>query len=115
MPPSENAPTVKQSAMPLAFLQAWYQKQCNGFWEHSYGVTIESLASPGWVVTVDLTETALDRETMKPMRRETSPKDWLICEVTLNQFCGQGDPHKLLEILSVFQSWASLPRPSTKP
>jgi hypothetical protein len=92
------------------FLQAWYQRQCNGFWEHSYGVTIESLESPGWVVVVDLMETPLECETMPDVRRERSPKDWLICEVIHKQFRGQGDSQKLLDILAVFETWASLPR-----
>lgn len=96
--------------MPVQFLQTWYRRQCNGFWEHSYGVTIETLDNAGWLVTIDLIETALERATMECLRRESSPKDWLVCEVTQRQFRGQGDAQKLLEILAVFQSWASLPR-----
>ena len=97
--------------MSIPFLQAWYQRQCNGFWEHSYGVTIESMDSPGWLVTVDLIETPLEKETMECVRRERSSKDWLICEVTQKQFRGQGDSQKLIEILTVFEDcWASRPR-----
>jgi hypothetical protein len=60
-------------------------------------------------------ETALERETMECVRRERSPKDWIICEVTQNQFRGQGDSQKLVEILTVFQNWASSVRPVVKP
>jgi hypothetical protein len=101
--------------MAISFLQTWYQQQCNGFWEHSYGVTIETLDSPGWVVTIDLMETPLERERMEPVRQERSAKDWLVCEVTQKQFRGQGDSQKLLGILTVFETWASLPRPAAKP
>lgn len=97
--------------MSIAFLQTWYQRQCNGFWEHSYGITIESLDNPGWIVTVDLAETPLEGESMESVRQERSPKDWLICEVTQKQFRGQGDSQKLLEILTIFEKWAGPPRP----
>ncbi len=52
---------------------------------------------------------------MECVRRERSPKDWIICEVTQNQFRGQGDSQKLVEILTVFQNWASSVRPVVKP
>jgi hypothetical protein len=73
-------------------------------------VTIETLDNSGWLVTVDLTETPLERAAMEPVRREKSPKDWLICEVVQQQFRGQGDAQKLLDILTVFQGWVSLVR-----
>lgn len=91
----------------LQFLQNWYQKQCNGYWEHAFGVTIETLDTPGWMVTVDLAETRWADAEMQSVRRERSPKDWIICEVMQRQFRGQGDPQKLPEILRVFQEWAS--------
>ena len=93
--------------MPLQFLERWYQQQCNGFWEHGFGVTIETLAQPGWMVTVDLTETRLENETMEPVRQERSEKDWLICEVSHKQFRGQGDARKLLAVLKVFDEWVT--------
>jgi hypothetical protein len=60
-------------------------------------------------------ETPLEREAMEPVRRERSPKDWLICQVTQKQFRGEGDSQKLMEILAIFQNWASLPRSGPKP
>ncbi|MFO0948082.1 MAG: immunity 53 family protein [Planctomycetota bacterium] len=35
-------------------LQQWYESQCDGQWEHAYGVSIESLDNPGWLVRIDL-------------------------------------------------------------
>lgn len=93
--------------MALRFLQNWYQSQCNGFWEHANGITIETLGSPGWMVTIDLTETSLENQAMETIRRERSEKDWLICEVSHRQFRGQGDSQKLVEILTIFQDWAT--------
>jgi hypothetical protein len=92
--------------MSIEFLQSWYQRQCNGFWEHGFGVTIETLDQPGWMVTVDLAETPWATEAMIPLRRERSDKDWIACEVVNEQFRGQGDSQKLGEILRFFEAWA---------
>ena len=88
------------------FLQAWYQAQSNGEWERGRGVTIETLDTPGWMVTIDLAGTALDGRSMAVLQNERSPSDWLLCEVEQNQFRGQGDSQKLLVILEIFQRWA---------
>jgi len=37
----------------LTELQAWYVVQCDGDWEHTYGVKIETLDNPGWMLRVD--------------------------------------------------------------
>jgi hypothetical protein len=94
---------------PVEFLQSWYQTQANGEWERARGVTIETLDTPGWMVSVDLIGTALDGRTMAAVQRERSAQDWLLCEVEENQFRGQGDSQKLLPILEIFQRWASGP------
>ena len=92
----------------LVFLQSWYQAQCNGVWEHGHGITIESLSSPGWLLTVDLAETPLAERSMETVAREKNEKDWLLCEVSHSQFRGAGDSHKLPEILSIFETFAGL-------
>jgi Immunity protein 53 len=90
----------------LEFLEDWYRAQCNGYWEHANGITIETLDSPGWMVTIDVTETALEDHPMPAVRQERSDKDWIACTVEHNKFLGQGDSTKLSEILEVFRKWA---------
>ncbi|GHB54781.1 hypothetical protein GCM10010331_48120 [Streptomyces xanthochromogenes] len=29
-------------------LQSWYSAQCNGDWEHEWGIKIDTLDNPGW-------------------------------------------------------------------
>jgi len=94
---------------PLEFLESWYLTQTNGIWEHARGITIETLASAGWMVTIDLIETPLEDRSMTPLREDRSPRDWLACRVERNQFLGQGDAQKLGAILGVFQKWAEAP------
>jgi immunity protein 53 of polymorphic toxin system len=92
---------------PVEFLQSWLQGQANGEWERVRGVTIETLDTPGWMVTIDLAGTQLDGRMMAAIQKEHSANDWLLCEVEQNQFRGQGDSQKLLAILEIFQRWAS--------
>jgi hypothetical protein len=33
-----------------AWLEQWYFRQCNGDWEHTHGIIIETLDNPGWAV-----------------------------------------------------------------
>lgn len=92
---------------PFEFLEGWYRAQCNGYWEHANGITIETLDNPGWMVSIDLAETTLEDHPMQPVRQERSDKDWMVCTVERNQFRGQGDPGKLHQILEVFRGWAA--------
>lgn len=92
---------------PIEFLLSWYKAQCNGAWELANGITIETLRTPGWMVTIDLFETPLQEHTMASVRQERSETDWLLCEVDHSRFRGQGDPQKLIFIIQVFQTWAA--------
>jgi hypothetical protein len=43
----------------LTRLQNWYLINCDGDWEHSYGISIVTLDNPGWAVKIDLKDTSL--------------------------------------------------------
>jgi len=96
-----RAPTAEK------FLESWYEAQCNGVWEHTNGITIETLASAGWLVTIDLQETPLEARPMREFSAQHSDNDWMVCKVEHNQFRGEGDPSKLSTILGLFETWAS--------
>ena len=36
----------------LEALQHWYESQCDGDWEHEFGVKIGTLDNPGWMVDI---------------------------------------------------------------
>jgi hypothetical protein len=88
------------------YLQTWFRAQCNGFWEHGHGVTIETLDNGGWMVTIDIAETTLEGQPLLPIRKERNEKDWIVCSVEHGKFKGQGDSAKLDEILENFAAWA---------
>jgi immunity protein 53 of polymorphic toxin system len=85
-------------------IQAWYAAQCDGDWEHHYGVSIETLDNPGWSVTVDLSGTTLENIRFQAYQENKGEKDWIFCEVVGNKFVGRGDPGKLQTILEIFVS-----------
>ena len=84
------------------FLSEWYLAQCNGAWEHQYGVRIETLDNPGWQMEVDLVGTSLENRSLEKVWIEKSDDNWLYCEAIEGKFRGAGDPSKLHELLKQF-------------
>ncbi len=96
----------------LEEIQVWYISQCNGDWEHKYGINITTLDNPGWSFQVDLTDTELDGLEFKEnsyrvgVDADTSGNNWMECKVANNKFIGYGGPEKLEEIIKIFLNWA---------
>jgi hypothetical protein len=91
----------------LRRLQEWYLANCNGDWEHTYGVTIETLDNPGWALTVDLEDTYLmDVPFEKVQIQRGEENDWILCRKDGFKFQGDGGPENLEEIIQVFLTWA---------
>jgi hypothetical protein len=91
---------------PIARLQQWYLAQCDEDWEHSYGIKIDTLDNPGWIVRIDLTDTPVENAAFTPLVVHRSETDWLDCAVRNAQFHGAGGPLNLEEILVAFLDWA---------
>ncbi|MBL1230376.1 immunity 53 family protein [Enterococcus sp. BWB1-3] len=89
----------------LLWLQKWYQDQCDGDWEHLYGVKIDNIDNPGWSVSIDLVDTSLINKEFDKIRYDYGDDNWLICQIKNNKFEGAGDPSKLVEILTIFKQW----------
>ena len=91
----------------LEAIQHWYAANCDGDWEHSYGVQIETLDNPGWNLTVDLKFTDLEGQQRDWSLLQRSENDWIGIKVENNRFEASGGPHNLEEILQAFLDWAS--------
>jgi hypothetical protein len=87
----------------LEWLQEWYLSQCNGRWEHSYGIRIDTLDNPGWSVFINLKETTASNVTMPPYEHDLGDDDWMFCKVVDETFVGYGDPKKLILIMELFR------------
>jgi len=90
----------------LQELQRWYQSQCNGEWEHTYGVKIDTLDNPGWTLTIDLVGTDLNNRPFSKIERLSDDENWVVCEVRDSRFEGRGGPLMLEELVGVFLAWA---------
>lgn len=85
-------------------IEAWFRAQCDGDWEHSYGLSIETTDNPGWYVEVDLTDTPW-ADLVIPFSRDERPAfDWIQFEVRDGKFIGSGGISNLSEILRRFLS-----------
>ena len=89
-------------------LQRWYEAQCNGDWEHQYGISVESLDNPGWRVEIDLKNTSLAGASFTRVEERNRSGEWLLCRTENDKFIGDGDPTKLIVIIEKFLEWTGL-------
>jgi hypothetical protein len=98
-------PHAPFSDMNLGELQRWYERQCNGDWEHQYGVKIETLDNPGWTLTIDLVETELEHEAFAKVENLEPEGDWFTCSRDAGAFKGAGGPRQLDRLIETFLEW----------
>jgi hypothetical protein len=89
----------------LIEIQEWYGAQCNGDWEHGYGIKIYTIDNPGWRVIINLEGTEFEARPFQIVSRLEPELDWIRCWVEGSTFNGAGGPQKLEEILQVFLNW----------
>ena len=87
-------------------LQTWYLRQCNGDWEHEFGIKIENIDNPGWRVLIPLERTDCENKIFEDVEIERSKTDWLHCKKKGSQFLAWGGPSNLNEILKLFLLWS---------
>lgn len=58
-------------------LMKWYESQCDGEWEHEFGIVIETLDNPGWIVKIDTTYTELDAIAFERIEIQHSDSSWI--------------------------------------
>jgi hypothetical protein len=94
--------------MMLDWLQNWYIENCDGDWEHSFGVEITTIDNPGWMVTIDVSETKIKDIEIDYVLIDYGQLDWMGYSITNKQFIGSGDPRKLGVIIEKFKEiWES--------
>jgi hypothetical protein len=83
-------------------LIVWYTNQCNGDWEHSYGIKLDTLDNPGWLLTIDLADTEFEHLKCEKIIVEASDNDWIHFEITDNQFIGTCSAQHLNGLITKF-------------
>jgi hypothetical protein len=90
-------------ASALEFLAAWYSDQCDGEWEHEFGVRLDTLDNPGWYLRVDLIGTAAERRFVERRRFDFGAGGWVIVGSDGRTFEASSDPSSLNFALEEFR------------
>jgi hypothetical protein len=91
----------ESTASTLQRLCAWYRSQCDGEWEHDWGVKIGTLDNPGWCVEINLQGTRLEHVPF-----DEDETEWIICRRQGQTFQISCGPERLDAALQVFLDWA---------
>jgi hypothetical protein len=82
----------------LEFLQNWYTSNCDGDWEHNYGIKIETIDNPGWNITIDLDETEFQHLVFDE-KVEQDDANWYYISIKEGKLNAVGDPNKLIFLI----------------
>jgi hypothetical protein len=91
--------------MAPSALEEWYSRQCNGEWEHGFGVSISTIDNPGWRASIDLRDTKKQASILDRVKLDRSEGDWIHYWVEKGKFelaCG---PLNLSEAIDIFVAW----------
>ena len=91
--------------MSVSILERWYASQCNGNWEHSYGVHIDTLDNPGWSIKIDLRDTRKQDYALERKRIERTENDSIHYWIDEQQFRIACGPLNLSEATEIFVGW----------
>jgi hypothetical protein len=91
--------------MVTSALERWYLSQCNGEWEHAWGVRIDTVDNPGWSVSIDLRDTKKDGKSIARARVDRDKNDWIHYWAEESQFQIRCGPLNLSEAIEIFVAW----------
>lgn len=92
----------------LEWLARWYHAQCDGDWEHRFGLSIGTIDNPGWSLKIELTGTECDGRTLDRITHNCEHElDWWTCWTEDNVFHGASGPLHLRSLLEAFREWAT--------
>ncbi len=98
----------------LNWLSQWYLAQCDGDWEHTYGVKVGTLDNPGWQLKIDLTGTPMEGHAFERLEHGKPSYDleewqrtgsWWVAWVEGDTFEAACGPLDLAAAVGVFRQW----------
>lgn len=93
-------PGAQRVGEALSWLCSFYARHCNDDWEHRYGVRIETVDNPGWLVEIDLAGTALADAAFDEVRfDEGEDGDWYTVHGQERKLAAAGSPDRLGTLL----------------
>lgn len=91
---------------PWEFVRRWYAEQCNGDWEHEFGIRIATLDNPGWTFTVDLAETDLEGRVLEQGTLEPGEGRWIWSRSDGRTYESSCDPLSVNDAFRRFRAFA---------
>ena len=88
----------------IEVLQRWYISQCDGDWEHAYGISIAAIHSSEWRVLIN---GIFDKKPIS-IEYKRAKVDWIHVKATESEFDGHGGIGNLREILILAFDWLQL-------
>jgi hypothetical protein len=89
----------------LSLLEEWYAARCDGDWEHSWGVKIDTLDNPGWTISINLNDTRAESRNLERLKIVRTENDWIHYWVEKRSFQIRCGPLNLTEAVEIFVTW----------
>lgn len=89
----------------LDWVQDWFTNQCDGMWEHGYGVRVNMISEPGWHVRIELRNTPWAEKKTELVREKLPTGEIVYYEVKNGYFEAKGGISTLEILLNIFKKW----------
>ena len=90
----------------IKWIENWLASQCDGDWEHEYGIKIYTTSNPGWTILIDLEYTGIENLNIDVGTIEKGEDDWFFYHIKNKKFTASGDTSKLEFLLMQFKEIA---------
>ncbi len=95
----------------LSQLSQWYESYCDGEWEHQYGISINTLDNPGWIIRVNLSYTDQESQPIATFEDHRTEHDWIVARDDHTEhgrhYYTAGGPNNLEEMIQRFLDWTN--------
>ncbi|WP_308403849.1 Imm53 family immunity protein [Streptomyces sudanensis] len=88
------------------YIQSWYASNCDGEWEHEFGIRMVTTDNPGWHIRIDVAETDLEGVVLPRERRDLPGGGWMIAWSDGEVFQAACDPGSLGHVDALFEKAA---------
>ncbi|MFI5589994.1 Imm53 family immunity protein [Amycolatopsis sp. NPDC051758] len=91
----------------ILWLSEWFSSQCDGDWEHEFGVRLETLDNPGWRLLVDIVGTGVEGRVLPRSKVDLGAGRWLWTSADGKSYEGSCDVRSLRELVAAFRGFVS--------
>jgi len=96
----------------IKWLENWYESNCDGYWEHLFGISIDTLDNPGWRIKLNIAETLYESVAFVDVTIDRTEHDWVRCWKADGNIECAGGPKNLEEMLEIIKKWMDDNKPT---